>query len=308
MKLTVLICTHNRADLLMCTIASLNKAILPAECTVNILVIANACTDETISELTQYQNQADITQLPLNYSAEPNPGKSNALNHALDLITDGYICFIDDDHRIDNHYFSMVCIAIKQYSKAAILCGQIIPDWTGQEPGWVHDQGKYKIYPLPIPHFELGLKPTQVTTNTRLPGGGNLIVQREVFNKTGGFSVDLGPKGHNLSGSEDSDFILRALDTGIFIQYSPDIIQYHYVDLDRLKLRYLILKSFQRNRSLTLAHNPGRSVIPLYLWRKLLTYMITILGSFNLPKIRFNLMRIAATSGEIIGLIENRTA
>lgn len=307
MKLTVLICTHNRSELLMRTITSLNKALLPDDCIINILVIANACNDDTVIQLKNYlSEQNKKNNLPLIFSEEPKPGKSYALNHGLDIINDGFICFVDDDHRIEKNYFFSINKTIKQYPKVSIFCGQIIPDWTGNEPQWIHDQGKYKIYPLPIPHFVLGSKPILITRKTKLPGGGNLVIRKEVFNKIKGFSTDLGPKGHNLSGSEDSDFILRALDTDILIQYVPTIIQYHFVDLDRLKLSYLILKSFQRTRSFTLAHNPKRSPIPLYMWRKLFNYIFAILFSFNIPKIRFYLMRFASTSGEIIGLIENR--
>lgn len=302
----MLICTHNRSDLLMRTIASLNEVLVPDNCSISLLVIANACTDETITRLKNYQYADDKNKLALHFGEELEPGKSYALNHALNIIKGGYICFIDDDHRIEKNYFSSVSASIKQYPKASIWCGQIIPDWTGEEPQWIHEQGTYKIYPLPIPHFELGSKPINVSQETNLPGGGNLIVQQTVFTTVGSFSTELGPKGHNLSGSEDSDFILRALDAGMVIQYVPEIIQYHYVDLERLQLPYLILKSFQRTRSFTLAHHPARAPVPLYLWRKLFNYKLAILIAFNIIKIRFYLMRFASTLGEITGLIENR--
>jgi hypothetical protein len=45
----------------------------------------------------------------------------------------------------------------------------------------------------------------------RIRGGGSLVLRQGVFNRVGKFSIQLGPKGHNLAGSEDSDFMQRAL-------------------------------------------------------------------------------------------------
>jgi len=304
MKLTVVICTHNRSNLLMLTIASLNEATLPTDCSIDLLVVANSCNDDTLAQLKNYSSS--LHYLPLTIIEEPRTGKSYALNRAIDIVKSDFVCFVDDDHRIDINYFNAITNSIQQNREASILCGRIIPDWTGLEPSWIHDEGKYKIYPLPIPHFELGSNSIEVSRDTKLPGGGNLIAKSAIFKKIGDFSTTLGPKGRSLAGSEDSEFILRALDACLKIQYIPNIIQYHYVDLDRLKLPYLILKSFQRTRSLILAKKPARSSIPLYMWRKLFNYTLAMLFAFNTSKIRFYLMRLASTAGEMIGLIENR--
>lgn len=131
---------------------------------------------------------------------------------------------------------------------------------------------------------------------------GNVLASGEdLFQRIGGFNTALGPKGHNLLGSEDSDFVLRALAAGEELRYEPDITRYHFVDIERLKFRYLIQKSFQRTRSITLAYNPGHSRAPRYLWRKLFNYSRRGLTCFSLTKARFYLMRIAATLGEIVG-------
>ena len=303
MSFTVVICTHNRVNLLLRTIKSLNKAVRPKHVDIRILVIANACTDGTSTELKNYvfQKSENPENLPLEFEEEPITGKSHALNRAVNLVSKGFICFVDDDHRVDSHYFSAIDSAIKQFSSSAMFCGKIIPDWTGAEPSWIHDQGKYKVYPLPVPQYDLGDQPMPLGLGKKLPGGGNLVVRRNVFNKVGNFSISLGPKGHNLSGSEDSDFVLRALKDVEHIQYDPNIVQYHFVDIERLKLPYLIRKSFQRTRTLTRVNHPSRERIPLYLWRKFFDYSMGAFFAFNFQRLRFYLMRIASTTGEIIG-------
>jgi hypothetical protein len=47
-----------------------------------------------------------------------------------------------------------------------------------------------------------------------IPGGGNLVARLPVIGATGPFAIELGPTGHDLGGSEDADWILRACATG----------------------------------------------------------------------------------------------
>ena len=304
MKLTIVICTHNRVELLEKTITSLNEAMNPSALNVQILVIANACSDTTIHFLKSYTGLSG-KQLPLEFEEEPIAGKSHALNRAISMVNQGFLCFVDDDHKVDNNFLCAISEAIVSHPQIKMFCGQIIPDWTGEEPEWIHETGKYKIYPLPVPHFEMGTEPVLIEKDGKLPGGGNLIIHRDVFTKIGNFNVELGPKGRSLAGSEDSNLVLRALAAGETIQYLPSIIQYHYVDSERLQLSYLIRKSYERTRTFTMEKQPQAHSIPRYLWRKLIEYIFYSCFSFNLQKSRFYLMRIASTLGEISALRTN---
>ena len=299
LDLTTVICTHNRAALLLKTLDSIKAARIPDNIELQVLVIANACSDNTVDALNNYS----LGKIDLQVAEEPKPGKSNALNYAIKQIDkNAFTCFIDDDHRIDDDYFVSIVKSINRYPETKIFCGQIIPDWTGNEPSWVLDHGRYKIHPLPVPHFEMGDSPCPVNKETRLPGGGNLIIHSSIFDLIGYFSTKLGPVGNSLAGSEDSDFILRALHEGIAIQYMPDIIQYHFVDKDRLKLSYIVKKSYVRTRTLMLAKKPSKQAVPRYLWRKLFTYTMKTALSISTQKRRYYLVRTAAALGEINGL------
>ncbi len=300
LSLTVVICTHNRADLLHRALTSLHHARRPDNCDIRILVIANACKDHTVDVLRSWQHRSDF--FLLRYYEEPRPGKSRALNLAIRKVETNWMAFVDDDHRVDPNYLTGVVEGIDAHPEASMLCGRILPDWTGEEPGWVHDTGPYRLYPLPIPNFELGEKAVWVTPEMRIPGGGNLVIHQNVFQRVGDFSTQLGPDRHNLRGGEDSDFVLRALGGGERLCYLPSIVQYHHIDPDRLRLGYLILKSFQRSYSITLARHPHRNPIPPYQYRKLLQYCIRLSTSFNSMKFRFHLMRIASTLGEMLAM------
>lgn len=307
-RITVLVCTHNRCNLLETLLQSLNSARRPLECTVDILIAANACTDQTHALLDTYQARTSINNsLPLEWFAEPTAGKSYALNSALPRISSEIVVLVDDDQRVSEDFLINICRAAEAHPEATLFCGRILPDWDGTEPEWVRDDGAYKVYPPPIPDFELGAEAHYVSPEETTPPGGNLMIRTEVFARVGQFSTELGPRGHNLGGGEDTAYILKALAQGERLYYTPDIVQYHYVDPNRLKLGFLMRFAFHRTYA-AVRLGPGTGNMPAYMWRKLATYVTHTLFSFASNRRRFFLMRVAATLGEIKGLHEVNTA
>ena len=303
--LTIVICTHNRAELLQRTIASLNRTLRPIGWQPNLLVVANACTDGTVPYLERYAKEASGQGwLPMRYAEEPLPGKSRALNLAIKLTDAAAVAYVDDDHRVDEGYVRNVCKALDTYPEASLFCGRIVPDWDGREPGWVHDTGPYRIYPLPVPRFDIGSRPLRLEPGTATPGGGNLFLRTEVFGRVGGFSLDFGPTGHDLGGAEDIEWVKRAIAAGAILQYDPAVVQFHYVDQERLRLSYLARKAYLRSSSIVrLDPEFGTSRrVPLYMYRKVGTYLLAALGALADEKRRFYLVRVAAALGEIDGV------
>ncbi len=311
--LTVLISSHNRAGLLDRTLRYLNEARYPAGWTVDTLVVANACTDRTHSLLDLYACAASDTEtrgtrLRLRWVAEPRMGKSHALNCAIPLLTSDWVAFVDDDHRVDVAYLEGICRAAKDYPKADILCGRILPDWDGSEPPWVHDEGPYRIYPLPVPRYDLGDRPLASAHETATPGGGNLVLRTALFDRVGDFSTVYGPVGRGLGGAEDHEWVLRAIAAGARVQYVPNIVQYHYVDPTRLKLGYLVRKAYERSASAVRLGGTGngKRLVPPYMIRKVGGYSLAALTSTGPQQRRFHLVRLAASLGEIKGHIHAR--
>jgi glycosyltransferase involved in cell wall biosynthesis len=301
--LTILICTHNRAGLLERTLASLNAAVRPAGWDVGVLVAANACTDDTHAFLERYAGGAESRgDLPVTWFAEPTPGKSHALNSAMPRVQGDLVAFVDDDHRVDGGYLQAVCQAAESFPDADLFCGRIIPDWDGSEPAWVHDQGPYRIYPLPVPRFELGDSAREVRADDPIPGGGNLFLRTEWLARIGPFATDMGPIGHDLGGAEDREWVMRGQRLGARLWYAPGAVQYHYVDASRLTLSYVIRKAYKRTVS-TVCVDPrdDRRGVPRYLYRKLAEYAFNACTALGQSRRRFYLVRTAAALGEIVG-------
>jgi GT2 family glycosyltransferase len=307
--LEVLICTHDRAALLARAIASLNAADRPAGVEVGLFVAANACTDGTLDWLREYQRGASARGLlPLRWIEVATPGKSVALNAALPLVDAPLTAFVDDDHRVDPGYLAGVARAARGYPEVSLFCGRILPDWDGREPGWVHDQGPYRIYPLPVPRFDQGDAPRLIALGTVTPGGGDLFIRTALFERVGPFALELGPVGHNLGGAEDIEWVRRALRLGEALQYVPDVVQYHYVDNERLRLGYLLRKAYERTSATMRVSGDVAATdrLPPYMLRKVLEYGVPALFSLSPDRRRHFLVRVAAALGEVRGFLHRR--
>jgi len=304
LQITVLICTHNRVELLGKVIASLNAATRPANADIRLFVVANACTDGTHDFLAAYTVSQDHPHsLPLDWIAEPTPGKSHALNRALPMLTAPVVAFVDDDHRVDAGYLCGVANAAHMWPDAGLICGRILPDWDGTEPEWVHETGPYRIYPLPVPRYDQGDTPMRIDLDGNIPGGGNLVARLEVTQTTGPFLTELGPTGHDLGGAEDLEWVRRAMRQGAVLRYAPDVVQHHYVDGERLTLTYLMRKGFQRSKSV-MRFRRTEGGVPLYMWRKVGGYVARGALSMTAQARRFYLVRLASALGEMSGMRE----
>lgn len=271
---------------------------------IGVLVAANACSDDTHSLLDAYQkNTATNEWLALEWFAEPVAGKSRALNSALARVSADLIAMVDDDQRLSQDFLVNICRLSETHPDASMFCGRLLPDWDGTEPAWVRDQGIYRVYPLPVPDFELGAEAHYVSSDEIMPPGGNLTIRSEVFQRVGKYSTNLGPRGHNLGGGEDIAYVRRALALGERLYYDPAIIQYHHVDPARLKPGFIMRLAFHRTYA-SVRQEPGRGRLPAYVWRKLATYAIKALLSLRPDRRRFFLIRTAAALGEIKGLYE----
>ena len=229
--------------------------------------------------------------------AEPTPGNAHALNRALPLMEDELVAFVDDDHRVTPTTPARVTAAAERWPEADLFCGRIVLDWDGSEPAWFTTKARIASTRCRSRATTRGWK-TSRSTRGAIPGGGNLVARLPVIGTTGPFAIELGPTGHDLGGSEDADWILRALRNGARLHYAPQILQHHYVDSERLTLSYVARKGYQRSQSVTRVRAEFDRV-PRYMWRKAAGYALGLAFSWRLQARRFYLVRLASSMGEI---------
>lgn len=299
--LTIIICTYNRSSSLATTISSLYSTGYKGPELVDILVVANACTDDTVERVRSIRTDHPQSVISLRYIEEPKPGKSHALNAAIKATTSEYLCFIDDDQTVENGFISNLLIGISIYNDD-IYCGRIKPDWPGTEPSWVHTTGQYAIPIRPFPEFDFGDTSLILNPDARFPSGGNICVRRHVFERSGVFSTNLGPKGHNLAGGEDHEFLSRCAKSGFSIRYLPAVKQLHAVDDERMQTIYTLKKSYHRSKSVFIMKE-SFSKPKLYMIRKIASHLVKATFTIDSRKRFFYMVRLAASIGELSGAV-----
>ena len=305
MDIAVVICTHNRANLLRETLDTLARARRPQGVRAEVVVVANACSDETPALLSEAQQAPAWRDLNLRWIAEPRPGKSHALNRAIAETDAAALCFIDDDQFVDQDFLPTLAAALDANPEYGILCGRIRPAWDGSEPAWVHATGRYHIPIRPFPEYDFGDSPKEIPADHKLPSGGNITVRRWVFEQVGCFSTELGPQGHNLMGGEDHDFIQRCLANGVRILYVPGLKQLHAIEPERMRTGYMLRKSYLRSLSARrMSDEPPQGLRP-YLVTRPVQYGLSALFTLNGNRRLYYLIRMAAALAELRAAMES---
>jgi glycosyltransferase involved in cell wall biosynthesis len=224
-SVSVVIPTHNRANSLQRTLDALCLQTYPVEY-VEVLVVADGCTDGTVEMLRSYQ--APFT---LHIIEQKGQGAAAARNCGAAYATGSLLLFLDDDvvptpPLIEAH------VHIHQYQPGQVVMGPYPPVLEGRTD-FVHIQTRLwwgaKFQAIRQPHH-------RYTYRDML--SGNFSLETKLFNHLGGFDATI--KG---CGGEDYEFGMRLIKAGVSLTSTAEALAHHYehetTDLDR---------SFRRSR------------------------------------------------------------
>lgn len=211
---SIIVCTHNRADLLTDCVDSLLKQTINKN-RFEIIIVDNNSTDDTEAVAKEFaKNNNSIVYLQeknIGYSAPRNCG----WNHALGNI----IAYIDDDEIAAPDWLESIEKAFQTEEKPDIVGGIYLikydvtpPDWFIESMGGTNKNRQKGIL------------------NQRKDcylAGGNIAFRKEVLEKLNGFSNDFNMKNGFLMTGEDTDICQRAKNAGFQLYYDPDIKIYH---------------------------------------------------------------------------------
>lgn len=240
MRFSILIPTHNRSAILRRTLEGLAGLEQPAGAQLELIVIANACTDDTAAVVADF---AARSAFPARVVAEPEPGVAHARNRALREARGEIVFFLDDDILVEPGWLQ-AHLAIYAAHPADLVAGKITL-WTQerQPPEWLlgvmHSVMSWK---------DLGDRVLEITS----PGdciSGNLSMRRQVFERAGEFKTGLGRKGTSLLGGEEIEFVARALRQGARAFYAPQALGKHWVPARFMERDFLCRLAFDRART-----------------------------------------------------------
>jgi glycosyltransferase involved in cell wall biosynthesis len=251
MKVTVILCTHNRCKSLDRTLESVAASRTPDSVAWDVLVVDNNSQDQTREVVTDFSRRYPGRFL---YLFEPRQGKSHALNAGIRKAGGSLLAFIDDDVTVEPTWLGNL-VEVLHDERWAGAGGPIRPEAGFSPPRWLSASGKYALAPFALFEPRAGAGELR-----EAPFGTNMVFRKAMFEKYGGFRTDLGPspeseirigKGSRREPrqNEDTEFGRRLLAAGERLFYVPSAVVYHPVQEDRLHKQYHLAWWFDKGRA-----------------------------------------------------------
>ena len=250
-RISAIVCTHDRAAGLRCTLGSLAKQSLPSGC-YEIVVVDNASSDETRSVVCE-----EFAHLPnLHYVNEPQLGLSAARNTGGRKATGAYVAYIDDDAIGPPEWLERILTAFEEvHPTPGTVGGRIEPIWEVPRPIWLPD------YCLPfLTVLDLSPRP-MVLPEGQFLVGTNMAFPRDLLESGASFPTELGPVGTRFGSGEETMLQRHIRAAGYTLYYDPSICVHHVVPESRLTRSWLLRRMYwegiSRARQTLYAECPG---------------------------------------------------
>jgi glycosyltransferase involved in cell wall biosynthesis len=226
-NVSIAIATYNRADYLRLTLQSLTRLENSRSGEYEIVVVANACTDDTIAVVESFIPQF---RGRLRCVVEEKQGLSHARNRAIAETRFEIVSFLDDDVEVDARWLNAL-IAAFQEEDCAVVGGKAYLIYPQAKPRWLGEQNEGHLSKV-----DLGSNRRSSAADELY--GVNLSIRRSWIERVGLFRADLGRVGPSLVGDEDIDLLQRIVKAGGRLIYEPAAFVGHRVAPVRLNKRW----------------------------------------------------------------------
>jgi glycosyltransferase involved in cell wall biosynthesis len=288
MKLSIVICSYNRAQYIGDALDSLyNQTASSSD--FEVLLVDNNSIDGTPSVYKTWRKQHPDGNFQ--YLTEFQQGASFARNTGAAHAKTDWLCFIDDDAVAFPDFVANIIRHTQEKPTIVGFGGKIIPKYIPEKPVWMSYYvsslvGNFDYSPVPCA-FKKGKYPLE----------SNMIIKKSVFDQIGGFNTTLpGVVGTLRIGGEGKELFYKVIGLGEEIYYDPNIIVYHVVETSKLTKEYLYrvasgIGRGERVRTL--------SISSLSYTMKLIEYCFK-LGAAVVLGIKYAMMGKAAQSWKVI--------
>lgn len=263
MRITVAICTWNRALLLGKTLERMKAIELPEGISWELLVVNNCCTDDTDEVLARYRDE-----LPLRRLYEPKPGQSNARNCAIHEASGDLLVWTDDDVLVSPDWLAAYATAAREFPDFSVFGGRVDPMWEKEPPAWIHRHLQRLTSTFALRKLDDG---TREFPQGMIPIGANMAMRKDVYS-VHRFDPRLGNAGNNNLRGDDAEYLRRLESEGMrFLWVSAAAVQ-HFVPAARLTQSY-VWDWFHGSGRSSVLRNQGLSLtttsrVPRWLYRK----------------------------------------
>ena len=230
-RISVVVATHNRADLLpACVEAVLAQREPPGG--FEVLVVDSASADRTpdVIEKLRRGNPDRLRAV-----REDAPGVARARNRGVRETTGELLAFLDDDAVPEPGWLAALVEALDARGAAA-AGGRTVTVWPESgRPWWITDRLApfFDVPPLPGDAVVPLVFP-------KVPAPGNALIRRDAVVGGGGFDENVGRIGRGMLSGEDVPLYAWIARRGLPVIYVPQAAVRHGIHPGRLRFRALV--------------------------------------------------------------------
>jgi GT2 family glycosyltransferase len=216
---------------------------VPSSVTWEVLVVDNNSTDRTREIAEDFCRRYPER---FRYVFVPKPGKSHALNTGIASAGGEILVFVDDDVKVEPTWLQNLTAELLRDGEWAGAGGRTLPAQKFRPPAWVPEGFEKDWSGIVFAHFDLGDNAGELD---RAPYGTNMAFRKSMFEKHGGFRIDLGPAPGSQIRNEDTELGRRLLAAGERLRYEPSAVVYHPVPDGRITQKYFLSWWFDYGRA-----------------------------------------------------------
>jgi succinoglycan biosynthesis protein ExoM len=220
-KILICICTYHRNKELIECLSSLNKAILPKNLRIKLLILDNSKNKTTFNLFKEYKKKLNF---PIIYSSEKKRGIVFARNKCLKIgkkMKINYLGFLDDDCKIKKNWFINLKKLIIKFKPSII---------TGPQ---IHKNELANI-------FEKSYN--ENIAFVKWSSNNNVFIKREILIKE---NLCFDKRLNKFGMGEDQLFFLKLYYKGYKILWSNKLIVTEITHKHRKSLKWIIRRSFR---------------------------------------------------------------
>ncbi len=219
MLISVCMCTYKR-DTLDKTLNSLYSQELPADCSLEIVVVDNDVAESGRKVCEKYQQLQDAVTISYHVNGERN--LSAVRNTTIEQASGDLLAFIDDDEWAEADWVKALYDAMDRYSADAVF-GKVVVHYPESSPDWIAEGDMFG-------------KDNHATGAILKKGATSNAMLKAHWVKNEGFRFDA---EFGKSGGEDTDFFHRISRAGGKLVFDNAAVVSETVEEHRLNLEYL---------------------------------------------------------------------
>ena len=233
--ISIIICTHHHFNLLHLAVQSFCHQTASREIFEVIIVDNDISSNKEVIKIVD-DAKANIN---IRYLHEPVLGLSQARNTGGKAALAEYVGYMDDDAKAKNNYIE-VLLKVISYEKVDVIGGPYFAFYLTPKPLWFKD--KYVSIDSGVSHF---------MRNGEFLNGTNMVYRKSLLEKANWFDTSFGMTGNQIAYGEETDLQIRLWQNikDLKVYYSRDLVVYHFVPPQKMKLRDKFKRSYSLGKS-----------------------------------------------------------